>query len=105
MPEYHPCPYLGGATVEITDERYEHVLFGHSDFAPAYWERVAETLLDPDQVRASKGDANVILFFRWYPDVSKYVIVVVNIASTVRYWMLTAFFVKRPGGDLLWVKD
>ena len=49
MPEYHPCPYLGGATVEITDERYEHVLFGHSDFAPAYWERVAETLLDPDR--------------------------------------------------------
>ena len=104
MPEFFPCPYFG-ATVECTDERYAHVVNGHSDFALAYWERVAETLLDPDQVRASKRDSGAMLFFRWYPDVSKYVIVVVNIDTAVRHWLMTAFFVKKPEGELLWVKN
>ena len=80
MPEFFPCPYFG-ATVECTDERYAHVVDSHADFALAYWERVAETLLDPDQViRLANRDSGArSCFIRWYPDVSKYVIVVVNI--------------------------
>lgn len=90
MPEYRFCPYLGD-TVEVTDERYVHVLRRHSDFAPAHWQRVEETLLDPDQGRASVAGADVIVFFRWYPDVDKYVIAVINIESEIRRWLMTAY--------------
>ena len=103
MPEFFPCLYLGAA-VECTDERYAHVLMRHNDFAPAYWGRVAETLFDPDQVRASKRDASAVLLFRWYAGVSKYVIVVVNIDTATRRWLMTAHFVKEPEGELLWAK-
>ena len=65
----------------------------------------AETPLDPDQVRASKRDAGVILFFRWYPDVGKYVVVVVNIENPARRWLITAHFARKSDGDLLWTKS
>ena len=104
MPESFPCPYLEAA-VECTDERHSHVLYKHSDFAPAHWGRAAETLLDPDQVRASKRDAGVILFFRWYPDVGKYVVVAVNMENPTRRWLITAHFARKSDGDLLWTKS
>ena len=104
MPEIFPCPYLNAA-VECTDERRQHVMVGHDDFAIAHWGRAAETLLDPDQVRASKRDPVVILFFRWYPDVAKHATVVVNIQNPARHWLLTAYFTRRPEGDLLWTKN
>ena len=44
------------------------------------------------------------LFFRWYADVSKYVIVVVNIEDPSRRWLMTAHFVRTPAGELLWEK-
>ena len=45
-----------------------------------------------------------MLFFRWYADVSKYVIVVVNIDDPSRRWLMTAHFVRTPAGELLWEK-
>ena len=61
--------------------------------------------LTPDQVRASKRDAGVILFFRWYPDVGKYVVVAVNIENPARRWLMTAHFARKADGDLLWTKS
>ena len=101
MPEFFPCPYLG-VTVECADERYAHVLRRHGDFAPVHWGKVAETLLAPNQVRASNSDPDAILFFRWYPDVDKYVIVVVNIEDRGRCWLMTAYFRRDVAGELLW---
>ena len=104
MAEFFPCPYLDAA-VECTDERYFHVLDRHSDFALTRWGRAAETLLDPDQVRASKKDPGVILFFHWYPDVGKYAMVAVNIENPARRWLITAHFARKADGDLLWTKS
>ena len=104
MAESFPCPYLDAA-VECTNAHYAHVLERHSDFALTHWGRAAETLLDPDQVRASKKDTGVILFFRWYPDISKYVAVVINIENPARRWLMTAHFARKADGDLLWTKS
>ena len=103
MAEFFPCPLFGGV-VECTDERYAHVLKRHADFAPVYWGRVAETLLDPEQVRASRSDDEAILFFRWYVDLEKYVIVVVNTSNALRFWLMTAYMRKDTEGELLWAK-
>ena len=103
MPEYFACPYLNGV-VECTDERYSHVLKRHADFAPVYWGRVAETLLDPEQVRTSRSDDQAILFFRWYVDLGKHVIVVVNTGNSLRRWLMTAYMRRDTEGELLWEK-
>ena len=70
MPEFFPCPYFGGE-VECTDERYAHVLKGHSELARDYWERVAETLDYPDRVLRSNTTNYGTLFLRWYDDLDK----------------------------------
>ena len=104
MPEYHPCPYLGGI-VEITDERYRHVLENHSDFALDYWERAGETIRDPDLVARRQQDEGAVMIYRWYDDIDKNVMVAVRTDPGGRNWLVTAYMTRDiAGGELLWVK-
>ncbi len=104
MPEYHPCPYLGAA-VEITDERYAHVLKGHPELAPVYWERVAETLAAPNRVLRNDTTNSGTLFLRWYDDLDKMVVAVV-ITDPNRHWLITAYITgNMPRGEILWQQD
>ena len=103
-PEFFQCPYLGGA-VECTDERYAHVLAGHSDLALYYWERVAETLADPGHVIRSNTWENGTLFLRYYDDLEKLVVAVV-ISDPGRDWLITAYITgNTPRGEILWERN
>lgn len=77
MTRFH-CPYLKGE-VELTEERERHITERHPDLLPEHRERVAETLLDPEQVRRSVRFGSARLFSRWYTDLKrgKHVVVVV----------------------------
>lgn len=102
MPEHHPCPYFEGAVVEVTDERYAHVLARHEDFAPRYWHKVEETLSGPDEVRRNADSPDVFLFFHWHYDIDKYVMVAV-VSDPGRHWLITAFMTSdNPWGELVW---
>ncbi len=102
MPEYFPCLYFG-VEVEVTGERFTHVLQRHPEVASAHWARVAETLNEPDEVRLSRRPGDDVLFFRWYDDVGNYMQVVVNSHPSGRMWLVTAHFARRiRGGELLW---
>ena len=104
MPEYHPCPYLRG-DVEITDERYEHVLKGHSELALYHWERLSETLGQPDMVLRSNSDDTATLFLRWYDDLDKMIVAVV-ISEPERNWLITGYITgDMPKGEILWERD
>ena len=104
MPEIFPCPYFGG-DVEVTDERYSHVLSGHSDLALYHWERVAETLASPDRVLRSNTWENGTLFLRRYDDLNKMVVAVV-IADPGRYWLITAYMTgNMPRGEIIWERN
>ena len=105
MPEYHPCPYFGGGIVEITDERYNHVLSRRDDFAPAHWERVGETIRDPDRVIMRRQDEGAVMLYRWYDDIDKNVVAVVRTDTTGRRWLVTAYMTRNMArGMLLWAK-
>ena len=104
MPEYHSCPFLGG-DVEVTEERYSHVLAGHSDLALCYWERVAETLVGPNRVLRSNSWENGTLFLRHYDDLNKMVVAIV-ITDPGRYWLITAYITgNMPRGEILWERN
>ena len=100
--DYFPCPYFG-TDVECTDERSAHVAERHGELASSYWNRVAKAIHEPDQVWSSSHPGNAILFFRWYDDMAKYVLAVVNSDETGRNWLVTAYVTRTiRGGELLW---
>ena len=104
MPENLPCPFLGG-TVEVTDERYGHVLARHEDFALVYCDRAGETIQDPDFVIERDQDRGAVMLYRWYDDIDKYVMVAVRSDQGERHWLATAYMTRDVArGMLLWAK-
>jgi hypothetical protein len=104
-----PCPYLRGE-VELTDERERHIAENHPDLLPEYRERIADTLVNPDQVRRSVRFGNARLFSRWFEDVraGKHVVVVVvtETAPVGRHWIITAYIARKlSGGEIEWKRN
>lgn len=63
----------------MSDEVYQVILVKHPE-ARKLFDRVGETLLEPDSVRKSVTDVRVRLYYRFYPDIlgGKFVVVVVK---------------------------
>jgi hypothetical protein len=104
-----PCPYLKGE-VELTEERERHIAERHPDLLPEYRERVAETLIDPHQVRRSGRFGSARLFSRWYLALrqGKHVVVVVVSESEPRerHWIITAYIARKLAtGEVEWKRD
>lgn len=98
--------YLKGA-VELTEERERHIAERHPDLLPEHWERIAETLAAPDQVRRSVRFGSAKLFSRWYTDIrrGKHVVVVVvsELEPSVRHWIITAYIARKLAeGEVEW---
>ncbi|MDY6939085.1 MAG: hypothetical protein SWY16_15630 [Cyanobacteriota bacterium] len=47
MTIYFSCPYLN-STVELTEEREQHITETHPGILPTYQNQIAMTLADPD---------------------------------------------------------
>jgi hypothetical protein len=102
------CPHLH-AEVDLTPERERHIQERHPDLLPAYRDRLAATLADPDQVRLSAHLGNARLFSRWFDDImggKHVVVVVVGRAATHRHWVITAYLVRKLApGDVEWKRS
>lgn len=92
------CAYLNGE-VELTDEREAHIAQTHPDLLPGHLPQLAQTLVDPDEVRRSVRMSGARMFYRWFDDVrqGKYVAVVVvsDTAPAQRHWIITAYVTRR----------
>ena len=103
------CPYLN-AQVELTDERERHIVERHPDLLPDHRQRIADTLVDPDQVRQSARLANARMFSRWFESVrgGKHVVVVVvsDSGPDGRHWIITAYIARKLAeGAIEWKRD
>lgn len=80
--------------IELRDERREHILRYHPDLRP-FLDRLAQTVANPDQIRKSKDDPQVVLFYKFYGDIlgGKYMVVVVK--TNEQNFVLTAYFTKN----------
>jgi len=104
-----PCPYLNGE-VELTAERERHIAERHPDLLPEHRHRIAETLVEPDEVRSSARFGSARLFSRWYDDLrhGKHVVVVVvsELDPSERHWIITAYMARRLAeGDAEWKRS
>jgi len=104
-----PCPYLH-ASVEMTDEREQHIAERHPDLLPAHRQCIADTLADPDQVRRSARFTNARLFSRWFESIrhGKYIVVVVvgELVPSDRHWIITAYIARKlVEGEIEWKRD
>jgi hypothetical protein len=70
--------------------------------------RIKETLVDPDEIRASVQNPEIWLFYKLYPKTPvtrKFMLVVVK-ASTEESFIVTAFYTdKVKKGDIIWKKN
>ena len=83
-----------GKTVELTSERKKHILLYHPDLKP-YFSKVKNVLLKPGEIRISKSDASVLLFYKYFVNIKlrKYIVVAVKINK--RCFILTAYLSNR----------
>ena len=100
------CSYFQGK-IELPDERAEHIAENHPYLLPEHLDRIAVTLVDPDQIRRSVHFSSGYLFSRWFGDLlgGKHVVVVVITESppSARYWIVTAYIARKLAeGETLW---
>jgi hypothetical protein len=102
------CPYLNG-TVELTEEREQHITETHPGTLPTYRNQIAATLADPDQVRRSTRDERARLFVKWFASIrtGRYMVVVtVTDLDLMRHWIVTAYTARKlAGGEIEWSKS
>lgn len=104
-----PCPFLK-EWVRLSAEREAHVRGNHSAFGSRLRDLVRETLADPDEIRWSRNDEALLLFWRWYPAVlgGKHVAVVVVLDSSGRTapWIVTAYVARKlVRGAVAWRRN
>lgn len=103
------CPYLEH-TVELTDERLEHICHVHPELSSIYESALYLTLNEPDQVRQSSRFKQAKLFTRWFDSIldGKYIVVVVvhSVEESERYWIITAYVARKlSGGKIEWQRS
>jgi len=101
MTQLFPCPYLGGS-VELTEERQQHIHQNHPQILPDRLSELAETLDHPDQIRPSAFDPAALLFSKWFDTIRTgryFVVVVVTDPQTQRHWIVTAYTARKLRGD------
>ena len=79
-------------TVELTDERRNHILQFHPDIK-SYWKHFPATLANPDILRLSKFDPKAKIFYRSASEQKKYLAIVVK--TNHRNFILTAYLTYR----------
>lgn len=101
------CPYFK-EFVELSEEREEHIIERHPGTLPEYEEQLAQTLLEPDWIRASARDPSTFLFSRWFEEIrtGRFLIVaIVRDESPQRLWIVTMYTARKiSGGNTLWTK-
>ncbi len=95
-----------GRSIRLTSERHEHLELTHPEMAGQF-ERITETLAQPDRIVRSQTDRAVDLFYKEYrstPVSRKFLCVIVK-GATDDPFIITAYYtdtVKR--GEILWEK-
>ena len=96
--------YLGNQ-IELTVERWHHIIAEHPELKKLR-NRLSEILSDPDLVKRSRRDKDVLLYYRYYSDVlgGKYLIVVITLKE--RPFLLTCYVTdKIKEGDIIWRRN
>lgn len=83
-----------GKNIELTKERKTHILTYHPDLKP-YFKLVKIVLIEPDKIKISKSDPNVLLFYRYFANIMKGKYIAVTVKLGQRSFILTAYLTNK----------
>jgi len=97
------CPFLN-AQVAVPSERTEHIFEYHPD-VKLFIHRLREVIQQPDEIRVSSTDPEVVLFYRFYYDIFRGKYLAVVLKRNDPKFLLTAYFTDTiKEGEQLWKK-
>lgn len=76
--------------IELTPERLRHIIEYHPD-VEVYLSKIEEVLENPDEIRKSRHDPKVLLFYKYFANIKrgKYLVVVAKVNK--RNFILTYY--------------
>jgi len=83
-----------GKNIELTAERKIHILLYHPDLKP-YFSKIKAILLKPGEIRVSKSDPAVLLFYKFFANILGGKFIVVTVKVNERSFILTAYLSNR----------
>lgn len=83
-----------GKVIELTAERKIHILTFHPDLKPNF-SKIRQVLLNPDDIRISKSDSQVLLFYKFFDKILGGKFITVTIKINQRSFIMTAYLTKR----------
>lgn len=83
-----------GNNIELTTERKKHILLYHPDSKP-YFSKIKTVLLKPSDIKISKSDPNVLLFYKYFANIIGGKYIAVTVKTNDRWFVLTAYLTKR----------
>lgn len=90
--------------IELSDERWNHIIETHTEIKKLIKE-LEGALIDPELIKRSVYNENVVLFYRHYKHIyeGKYMCVVVRLDEKS---IVTAYITDRiKSGDVIWKKN
>jgi len=95
-----------GRSIRLSEERLDHIESDHPEMVSQF-ERISETLAEPDRIIRSRTDASVELFYRHHaftPVSTKFLCIIVKVITDDNF-IITAYYTDSvKGGELLWEK-
>jgi len=96
----HVIKDIFGRNVRITKERLDHIFKTHPEMKKVK-NKISDILKDPEYIKQSKYDDEVILYYKYFTSIKKYITVVVKIHA--HNFVLTSYITDRiKEGDTLW---
>ncbi len=89
--------------IKLTNERWKHITDTHPELKELLKE-LSGTLEDPELIKSSIYDDDVILFYRFYEHIyeGKYICVVVKLCEEI---VITSYITDRiKRGEVVWIK-
>ena len=90
--------------IGLSDERWNHIIDTHPEIKE-FLKELEGALIDPELIKRSVYNKNVVLFYRHYKHIygGKYMCVVVRLDEKS---IVTAYITDRiKSGDLIWKKN
>lgn len=80
--------------VELTDERKSHIVATHPEMK-VHLQKLSDVLMNPDVIRRSRFDKNVLLFYKYFAKIRDGKYLNVTVKTGERNFVLTAYITDK----------
>jgi hypothetical protein len=90
--------------IELTDERWGHIVKEHPEIR-TYRDRIQKVLEEPEYVKMSNRDTDVLLYYKFYGDIFPGKHMIVAVKKGIRSFILSCYITDTiKKGATIWEK-